>query len=82
MSTGQTVTVTITLRLGAEPIEGSLHVSGADPRGFRGWLELTSLLRAATESPDACEDRQSVTGGASARGQQADTVEERRATRG
>ena len=52
MPTGKTATVTITLRLGAEPIEGIFERTGADAHGFAGWLELTSLLRAAAETPD------------------------------
>lgn len=51
MSAKEMVTVKITLRLGAEPIEGLFQAAGEATRPFRGWLELTSLLHGAARTP-------------------------------
>jgi len=53
MPRGHTVAVTIELRVGAEPIAGSLRVGGGPLTAFRGWLELTSLLQAAADNHQA-----------------------------
>jgi hypothetical protein len=47
VATEQTSTVTLTLRLGATPIEGTLQAADGAISPFRGWLELTSLVEAA-----------------------------------
>lgn len=47
----RTATVTIEFRLGADPIAGSLLDADGEPHRFAGWLELTSLLRAAAGEP-------------------------------
>lgn len=47
MSHAPTITVTMQLATGAEPIEGSLRVGDGPSQSFRGWLQLTGLLQDA-----------------------------------
>lgn len=37
----------------SEPIAGSLRRAEDEPRPFRGWIELTAMIVAAVEEPDA-----------------------------
>ena len=46
------VPIELNLRLGADPIEGSLRVRDERPQRFRGWLQLSGLLRAAADGSE------------------------------
>lgn len=47
MGRGATLPVVVELRVGAQPIAGSLRVPGEAASEFQGWLQLTSLLEEA-----------------------------------
>jgi hypothetical protein len=44
MQDGDIASVSIELRVGADPIQGLIVVGGRPPRPFRGWIALTALL--------------------------------------
>ncbi len=53
-STGLNIRRTILeLKLGSDPIEGSLTIAQGPPIAFHGWLELTALISRAMTGSDA-----------------------------
>ncbi|HET9103415.1 MAG TPA: hypothetical protein VFN55_08680 [Solirubrobacteraceae bacterium] len=52
MADGDTVAVAVELRSGCDPIAGALRIDGGPVKPFRGWLQLTLLLQAATGATD------------------------------
>jgi hypothetical protein len=46
---GETVDVTVTLVVGADPIRGPAAMRGGNGRDFWGWLELSEIFQRATE---------------------------------
>ena len=47
MSQAPTITVTLEVTLGADPIKGSMRIDDGPSRSFRGWQQLTALLQDA-----------------------------------
>jgi hypothetical protein len=52
----QTVTVELTLRIGAEPIAGELRTPATPPRPFVGWV---ALVRSVEEAMNAVDPEES-----------------------
>ena len=60
MSIPPPLRITLELQAGAEPLRGSLHKPGGQPRPFWGWLQLIQAIEdAITQSGGSDEDHHS-----------------------